>query len=108
MYTSEDAEDIYWGEHPDFDSEPIAEVDLGSRRWNHDWRRIMRRTADGTFWAVEGQIALTEMQENIFEEDPVQVFAREVEIPPVPATIETHFFIVGVDVACARTATKPA
>lgn len=87
-YTSDDAADIFWGEHEDFEPEPVATIDQGSGRWQSYEMRIMK-AKDGQHWAVKGALALTEMQENSFDSAPFMVEPAEVV---VPATIATVWF----------------
>lgn len=84
-YTESELREIFYAEHDDFEPKEIAEFDEGSRRWHHDYTRIFRHK-DGSLWALNGSIGLTEMQEDEFFDQPYKVEAREETIPAKPAT----------------------
>jgi hypothetical protein len=78
IYTEDDTRDIFYGDHPDFDSEPVAEIDGDDSRW-HSWStRIYRHTATGEHWAVDVGQGATEMQEDEVAGAPERVELREV------------------------------
>jgi hypothetical protein len=93
-YKIEDAGAIAFELHPEFKSPPVAQIDMGERRWHHDWLYVMKRD-DETYWGVHVGLGATEHQEHEFTEAPFQVFPREVTIPE---KTETHYFSAdGVD-----------
>lgn len=89
-YTTDDAQEIFFGEHADFDESPVAEIDMGTSRWHHSWTYIVRRTEDGTLWGVDGSLALTEMQEHEFYDPPYRVDTRE---ETIPARVVTTYWV---------------
>jgi hypothetical protein len=77
MYTTADTRDIFYGDHPDFDQDPVAEIEGDDSRWSQWSTRVYRHTATGEHWAVEIGQGKTEMQEDEVYDAPKRVELRE-------------------------------
>ncbi len=78
MYTKDDTRDIFYGDHPDFDQDPVAEIEGDDSRWSQWSTRIYRHTTTGEHWSVEIGQGKTEMQEDEVYKAPERVELREV------------------------------
>lgn len=79
MYTQDDTSVIFYGDHPDFDPEPVAEIDGDESRWSLWCTRIYRHSTTGEHWRVELGRGKTEMQDDEVYDAPVRVELREVK-----------------------------
>jgi hypothetical protein len=77
MYTVEDTRDIFYGDHPDFDQDPVADIEGDESRWSQWSTRIYRNTLTGEHWAVDVGQGKTEMQEDEVYDAPKRVELRE-------------------------------
>ena len=87
IYTREDSEMIFFGDHLDFDQDEVAEIKKGSGRWRKYFTKIFRHTESGELWAVDGGVGLTEMQDNEFNSAPYPVQFQVVEVPATTRVI---------------------
>ena len=87
MYTIDDTSDIFYGDHPDFDLEPVETIEGDTGRWAKWEIRIYKHTESGEFWSTEVGIALTEMQEDQVRDAPIRVERREVQSSATTVTI---------------------
>jgi hypothetical protein len=85
-YTIRDAELIVRGDHPDFTSDPVHELDCGSGRWLHYWHKVFRHGTTGEHWAIQVGEPLTEMQERQINVAPYRVEPYDVVMPAVIKT----------------------
>ena len=83
-----DSDDIYYGDHPDFEGEPEATIDGGHGRWHRYETRIYKRKSDGTYWSTVASLGATENQEDIFDELPIQVNRVETTVTRVEVSWE--------------------
>jgi hypothetical protein len=86
MYTIEDTRTIFYGDHPDFDPDPVADIEGDESRWSQWSMRVYRHTATGEHWAVEIGQGKTEMQDDEVHDAPERVELREV--PTKAKTVE--------------------
>lgn len=76
-YTKQDSQSMIWGEHDDFEPDPVYDEITGSGRWhNHRFQVFCHN--DGSHWGVSWNEAATEMQEHEVWDPPFEVEAREV------------------------------
>jgi hypothetical protein len=86
MYTTDDTRTIFYGDHPDFDPDPVADIEGDDSRWSQWSMRVYKHTATGEHWAVEIGQGKTEMQEDEVYDPPQRVELREV--PTDAKTVE--------------------
>ena len=79
MFTIDDTRSIFYGDHPDFDPEPVEAISGDTARWVQWETRICKHTTSGEFWSVDVGMALTEMQDDQVYESPERVERREVK-----------------------------
>lgn len=91
MYTVDDTRDIWYGEHPDFDADPVHETEDRESRWSIWFTRIYRHRETGEHWSAQIGRGKTEMQEDEVYDAPVRVELREVptEAKTVQVTLRT-------------------
>lgn len=77
MYTVDDTRDIWYGDHPDFDSDPVATIPGRKARWSTWSSEVYRHTETGEHWLVTIGEAATEMQEDEVYDPPKRVELRE-------------------------------
>jgi ribosomal protein S18 acetylase RimI-like enzyme len=77
MYTVGDTRVIFYGDHPDFDQDPVADVEGATKRWAQWSMRVYKHTATGEHWAVEVGQGKTEMQDDEVYDAPQRVELRE-------------------------------
>lgn len=59
--TKEEAQDIIWGDHENF--EVVEDEIVGDRRWSIDHRIVIQRVSDKKFFADTYSVGATEMQD---------------------------------------------
>jgi hypothetical protein len=77
-YTTEDTRDIFYGDHPDFDADPVHETEDDESRWSLWSTRIYKHKETGEHWSVQIGRGKTEMQDDEVYDPPKRVELREV------------------------------
>jgi len=90
MYTVIDTRDIFYGDHPDFERKPVADIEGDETHW-HTWSmRVYKHKTSGEHWSVEICQGKTEMQDDEDDEvDEVDDPPQRVELVEVPTTAKT-------------------
>ena len=76
-FTHDDTEAIFWGDHPDFDPDPVHSEMTDQRRWGHDEERVYRHAATGRHFSVCMYIMSGDADNHEPNGDPVEVWAHE-------------------------------
>ena len=78
-FSEEELQDMFWGDFDDAYLEPIEIIEGDHHRWNYTSSRIYK-IEDNRYFEFSAFLALTEMQENYYDTQPV-------EVQPVKQTI---------------------
>jgi hypothetical protein len=79
-YTTEDSENMVWGDHEDFEREAVHDEIVDTGRWRVHKFAVYKRKRDDTFWGVSWAQAATEYQESDFPCSPFEVERHEVTV----------------------------
>ena len=83
----QDADDVTWSDHPDFDDMEGTEEIVCQDRWTTYYTKIVKHTPTDTFYRIDWAVGSTEYQEcDTFDSDPVTL----VKVEPYEKTITAY------------------